>query len=185
MTTPTEQQTTTTIYTQLYTNSTTIYDFALNCFCSVTIISCALILKFSSALVGDICDGLTVSAGLELRDCSSCTWPIVAVLEGMPPESTYWERSAWKDGTLIGDLAAHGRPSAGLNMGGKGSEGQKDSPAATGGMPRWLWSAKSGMPGCSIGCMNGPASRPIAFSRLRHFARRFWNQTWNEMRICY
>lgn len=31
-------------------------------------------------------------------------------------------------------------------------------------------------------CKNDVVSRPIAFSRLRHLARRFWNQTCNAIK---
>lgn len=160
------------------------YYFACNCLCgedSGLIRSGFLSLKFSKdVLVGDNWEGLAVSVGLELRDCSSSADPN-EVPCGTPPVSTYCESSAWNDGTVTGDLA-HGNPKAGLNIGGNGRPGQKWWSEVTWcGKPRCACRAKSGIPGWSKEwCMNGPASLPKAFSRLRHFARRFWNQTWKK-----
>lgn len=81
---------------------------------------------------GDICGGLEVS-GLGLRERSS--WGSIIGPGGRPPARTYWERSAWKVGTVKEDFAPHGpKPRAGLNIGGKGRPGQNGSPP-TGGSP--------------------------------------------------
>lgn len=179
---PSKNETKTTRYT-IFTRKELFYDFACSCLCgeaSETMISWFLSLRFSNeVLVGDNCEGLTVSTGLELRDCSSSGEPKEAPC-GTPPVSTYWESSAWKDGTDMGDFVVQGKPNAGLNIGGKGRPGQKWWSEVTWGKPRWACRAKSGKPGWSIVCMNGPASLPSAFSRFRHFARRFWNQTWKK-----
>lgn len=93
-----------------------------------------------------------------------------------PPVSMYWESNAWNDGTESGLFAGHGRPKAGLNIGGKPRPGQKGSAA---GSPR-PWTANSGgspVQAWSGGWMKVAASRPKAFSRFLHLARRFWNQT--------